>query len=102
MTITVKVDVAQNCVIHLTNALSDDTQFDVYYSPKQDACHDHDFAQVSRNGTALVLSPKNTPLLLELAGTYRLENLSSDTEALISTMAVTGTNTKRGDVLRLG
>lgn len=84
-------------IVHLTNAMSDDTVVEVHYSPKLTACRDEDFAPIRRGGLGIELSPKNTPIVLELQGTYRFENLSTDTEARIIPEYIKGSIT--GDIM---
>lgn len=99
MTTILRNEVTQKLLVHLTNAMTDDTEYEVHYSPMVDACNDRDYAPIRRGGKVLTLSPKNTPLLLEFVGTYRFENVSSDRTALILSSNVNSANYKHGDIM---
>lgn len=96
--LTHKLSVGQVLIVHLTNAMSDDTAVEIHYSPKSDACQDIDFAPIRRAGSVLTLSPMNSPLVLELAGTYRFEALTPDTTANIHVVNVTSLQ-QHGDIM---
>ncbi len=99
MATTLRNEIGNKLLVHLTNALTDATQYHIYYSPKVDACSDSEYAPIRRAGAVLTLTPQNTPLLLEFAGSYRFENLTLDKTALIISMPVLSANYKGGDIM---
>lgn len=94
----IRVSHRQAVIVHLSNAISDDTEFVVEYSPNADVCDVKLFAPVRRNGGTLILSPKSTPLVLEFVGAYRLIKQSADSQALITTQVIE-MESPQGDIL---
>lgn len=85
-------------IVHLTNAMSDDTEVEIHYSPKMESCRDYDYAPIRRQGEILTLSPTNTPIVLELAGSYRFEPVTPDIQAKIHVTTVDNTQA-HGDIM---
>ena len=96
--LTKTIEMGRVLVAHISNAISDDTIIEVHYSAEQSACTDVKFAPIRRNGKVLTLSPANTPLVLELAGTYRFEPVTDD-ETVQVQLAVIENIVHKGDVM---
>ena len=96
--LTKKLEMNQRMIVHLTNAMSDDTQVQIHYSPKMESCHDSDYAPIRRQGEILTLTPANTPIVLELAGSYRFEPVTVDQNAQLHVLAV-DSNPLHGDIM---
>lgn len=96
--LTKKLEMNQRLIVHLTNTMSDETQVEIHYSPKMESCLDADYAPIRRQGGILTLSPKNTPIVLELAGSYRFEPVTPDSQAQVHTLAVDNTQS-HGDIM---
>ena len=96
--LTKKLEMNQRMIVHLTNAMSDETQVQIHYSPKMESCHDSDYAPIRRQGEILTLTPANTPIVLELAGSYRFEPVMPDSQAQVHTLAV-GNTQSHGDIM---
>lgn len=96
--LTKKLEKNQCMIVHITNAMSDDTEVEIHYSPKMEACDASAFAPIRRQGEILVLSPANTPIVLELAGMYKFEPTVSDSGAQLQTEYVENTRL-HGDIM---
>lgn len=96
--LTKRLEFNQRLIVHLTNAMADTTEVEIHYSPKMEACHDSDYAPIRRQGEILTLSPANTPLVLELVGTYRFEPVTVDQNAQLHVLAV-DSNPLHGDIM---
>lgn len=83
-TITKSVTRGQKLVVHLTNVVSE-ASYEVYFSPVINATQDSDFAPIVRSDKELFLSTRNTPLMLELAGTYRFIKVTGTGDECILT-----------------
>lgn len=96
--LTKTIAMNQRLIVHLIDALDDTTQVDILYSPNAMACGVRDFAPIRRQGNILTLSPANTPIVLELSGTYYFDNTSTDTTARV-VMEVVDAAQNVGDIL---
>lgn len=78
-------------IAHLTEAV-DDVEYIVQYSLSDTVnAPDKLWANLNRNGQALVLTPSNTPLLLNVPGAYRfIENSPSQGTITLGTNSVLG------------
>lgn len=69
-----RVSPGQYLVVHIVDAAADDVTYAIYYNAAEQtsACRPMTGAIV-RGGRQLLLTVHNTPLVLELPGTYTLE-----------------------------
>lgn len=95
-----KVSQGQYLVVHIVDAAADDVSYAVYYNAADPVttCRPITGA-IIRNGKPLILSVQNTPLVLELPGTYTLEK-RTQTESAVEFEVFTMTGGIIGDVTR--
>lgn len=78
-------------IAHLTEAV-DDVEYKVQYALTDTVdAPDKQWADLNRNGQALVLTPGNTPLILNVPGAYRfIENSPTNGTITLSAYSVAG------------
>lgn len=99
--ITKQVTDTNILIVHISNTIDASTELQVQYSPILNGCNNSHFAPVIRNGKPLVVNSNNTPIVLELQGTYRLIPNTQDKEARVQCESITRT-VGLGDMGKLG